>query len=154
MRRNRGKGKGQQFIRMVLQNDTDECVLWPFYRMPNGYAQVGFHDGQKLAHRYVCELAHGPAPAGKPEAAHSCGNRACVNPKHLRWSNHSDNEADKRNHGTWFTRMGGAKLTENKVREIRTAAACGVPRAALVERFKTPVSTIEKVVSRRTWKHV
>lgn len=154
MRSNRGKGKGITFLKAALAAETDDCIIWPFYTMKNGYAQAGFHFGMALAHRWVCEQAHGAPPDKGYDAAHGCGHRSCVNPRHLRWATKAENEADKKNHGTYYTRLGGAKLDPERVRAIRTQAACGLSLDNLSSRFSTPVSTIRKVVNRETWKHV
>lgn len=153
-RRNRGSGKGLAFVEHALSHEGDDCLIWPFYIMKNGYGQIGTHSGMALAHRYVCERAHGLAPKAMPQAAHSCGNKACVNPRHLRWASQKDNEDDKLGHGTWFGRLGGAKLTETTVLAIRADAATGVSGDALSEKYQTPLSTIRKIVKRHTWKHV
>nr|DAH75468.1 MAG TPA: endonuclease [Caudoviricetes sp.] len=153
-RSNRGNGKGLTFVAYALAADVDECILWPFYRMRNGYGQVGTHCGMALAHRYVCELAHGPAPTDKPQVLHGCGKRSCVNPRHLRWGSQVENEADKLEHGTWFTRMGGAKLNADIVRSIRHDAMIGNSYDLISEKYRTPKSTIAKVVRKETWKHV
>lgn len=34
------------------------------------------------------------------EAAHSCGNKTCINPRHLRWADHASNMEDAKAHGT------------------------------------------------------
>ena len=49
------------------------------------------------AHRWVLELAVGPPPFDRAEAAHApliCNNPSCVSPKHLRWATHAENMAD------------------------------------------------------------
>lgn len=78
----------------------DACLLWPFYCAPNGYAKMQHEGAMHLVHRVVCEKAHGPAPADKPQAAHRCGVRACVNQHHVRWASQAENEEDKIVHGT------------------------------------------------------
>lgn len=152
--RRRGNGKGLTFLERALRSETDECILWPFYCMKNGYGQLGTHDGMMLAHRYVCIRAHGDAPFEGAQAAHSCGNRSCVNTRHLRWATAAENEADKRAHGTWHTRMGGAKLNEDAVLRIRAMAAEGLSRKEIAREMGKPVRTIGHVVSGQTWKHV
>jgi hypothetical protein len=50
-------------------------------------------------HRYSLGLAVGPPPDGKPLALHSCHNPRCVNPLHLRWGNHTDNNREREDCG-------------------------------------------------------
>lgn len=153
-RSNRGSGKGITFILESSKVETDECIEWPFYRMKNGYGHIGMHDGMKLAHRVSCEINHGPPPDDKPQAAHSCGNRACINKRHISWKNQSENEEDKKEHGTWLARISNAKLDEDRVRMIRSEFKSGSSIRSLAVTHDTPASTIRKVVYRETWKHV
>lgn len=118
----KGEGKAYQWLLDHLSYDADYCLIWPFYRNPNGYGQMG-HNGQSYwAHRFMCELAHGPAPSPDHEVAHSCGNGAggCAHPKHLSWKTKSENLLDCREHGTQSrVRKGSARLTDSQVEQIR-----------------------------------
>lgn len=108
----------------ALSLERDDCIIWPFGCSKAGYPMVW--DGEKMVygHSEICRRAHGPRPPGT-ESAHSCGNRSCINKRHLRWATPKANCADKEKHGT-NTRPDcrgelnwAAKLSEIDVRAIR-----------------------------------
>lgn len=117
----------------------DECLLWPFSCNTSGYGQLGFNYKILTASREMCRLTHGDPPPGKNHAAHSCGNRRCVNPAHISWKSPRDNQLDRAAHGTAKTTR--AKLTRAKVEQIRqlhgvetrieTAAKYGVTESTI-----------------------
>lgn len=119
-----GEGKAIKFLRSLVGYQGDECVPWPMFRDPGtGRGRMGYMGKGAWSHRVMCELAHGPAPADKPQVAHSCGkgHDSCVNHRHLSWSNQSDNHKDRRRHGTARTNAYGSRsrLTLEQIEQIR-----------------------------------
>jgi hypothetical protein len=119
----KGNGKAYQWLIDHQDHEGDYCLIWPFYRNPNGYGQLGYLGKGCWAHRFMCELANGPPPTPDHEAAHSCGNGSggCANPKHLSWKTKAANLLDCREHGTQARSSSGNKgrLTDDQVEQIR-----------------------------------
>ena len=62
-----------------------------------GYTRVKHHGREYHAHRVTLAAATGADLDDMPEgvfALHSCDNRRCVNPEHLRWGSAQDNTDD------------------------------------------------------------
>jgi hypothetical protein len=147
------RGAIMKFIHeVVLPSATDECILWRFSKANYGYGELVIAGRKKLAHRVVCELAHGLAPQGKNDVAHSCNNRLCVNPAHLRWASRAENVADMVGHGTAQRgeRSPLSKLTEDQVREIRQLEG-KMGRTEIGRKFGICHSTVYAIIERKSW---
>ncbi len=118
----RGKSRTYDFLTEHVGYADDGCLIWPFSCDRHGYGHIGIGGKVHRTHRVMCEMAHGAAPSPDHHAAHSCGNRRCVNPKHLSWRTPSQNQFDRREQGTvnyaWWGNRG--KLTEADKRRIVT----------------------------------
>lgn len=139
------------FLSTVAFGSEEECVIWPFAKA-NGYGVFTANKQRHQAHRYVCETIYGPAPSAEHHAAHLCGVKDCVNPRHIRWATPRENARDKEAHGTVNRgeRNGAAKLTREQVCEIRRLK--GVERGIdLAARFGVAKSTISMIHSGVNW---
>lgn len=81
----------------------DECWEWQRGRGSHGYgafyAPVASGRARPItAHRFAATISHG-APLPGQHALHSCDNKGCVNPAHLRWGTHRDNMTDAAERG-------------------------------------------------------
>lgn len=72
----------ERFAKYVQKRGIDECWLWAGTRERVGYGQF-WHEGRNIkAHRFAWVLVHGEPPRFH-WVVQTCGNRLCVNPKHL-----------------------------------------------------------------------
>jgi hypothetical protein len=72
---------------------TDTCWLWTRATRSGAYGVLRVGSRSVSTHRFAWELAHGPVPTvsgatdgtSRPwRVQHTCGNRRCVRPEHLR----------------------------------------------------------------------
>jgi len=73
------------------------CIETTYSTGSHGYGQVGWHDGDRrfmaLTHRVAWTTHNGPIPDGMT-VDHTCRNRKCLNPDHLRLLTNSENASD------------------------------------------------------------
>lgn len=122
----------------------------------NGY-HISFQGKSKfvLAHVLVLEAFVGPRPAGF-HACHNDGNPKNNHLDNLRWDTPKGNQADRKLHGTLFCGEANhnAKLTSERVREIRTQFEAGLSAREIAENHNVSCDTIYGIIKRRTWKHI
>jgi hypothetical protein len=78
----------ERFVTKVEKTAT--CWLWTATIDRLGYGKIWFNGRMVKAHRAAYELAYGPIPPGM-EVDHTCHNRHCVNPGHLRLATRKQN---------------------------------------------------------------
>jgi len=108
-----------------------------------------------LAHRLVA-AAFLENPEDKPHVNHIDGNKANNALSNLEWCTRRENtiHAMKLGLHTFGERNGTAKLTEEKVREIRRRYASGELMRQLAASYGVAESTVRKVVRLLKWKCV
>ena len=143
-----GKGYAREFLNKASVVESDECLIYPFYRDKNGYGKIRVNGKSVGAHVYVCEKRHGPKPSDNHESCHSCGNGhvGCVNGSHLRWGTRKANIKDAINHGTSYLlrvpfgeENHCAKFSNDLIADFKKAVALGQSvRSAAIERGISP----------------
>jgi len=108
-----------------------------------------------LVHRVSYEWARGAIPEGVL-VLHSCDNRLCVNPQHLRLGTHQDNMDDMVRAGRQRSERGAAhaqaKLTPEAVSEIRDRyAEGGVTQKVLAEEYGISSTHIGRILRLERW---
>jgi hypothetical protein len=145
------------FLDLALRYTGRRCFIWPYGRNTDGYGMANVDRKHVSVHRIVCEKTHGPAPADKPEVAHSseCRDKACLNPNHLRWASTKENAEDRKAFGRHNAgeRNGIAKLTDDQARAIRVAAS-SKKRRKLAEEFGISARTAYAISKGKRWAHI
>ena len=151
-----GQGKPLEWLQTNSTFGGPECLEWPYSKMRHGYGHLLYMGSFTPAHRLMCEMVHGAAPTPSHQAAHSCRNPPCCNPRHLRWATPQENTDDKVLHGT--VRHGEACantfLSRREVVAIRRLERSGVVQRRIAEAFGVSPQRVNEIVKRKAWKHV
>jgi HNH endonuclease len=154
----------ERFERKVLGGEG--CWKWQGNIKPNGYGAIqagGKGSPTLLAHRVSYALSHGEIPSGMV-VMHTCDNRACVNPSHLRLGTFSDNTRDAISKGRFPQCLAGfpknqprgsahpnALINEDIVRSIR---ASKLPVGKLAAELGLSRYVVSDVRRGKSWSHV
>lgn len=149
-----------RFLSKFTKGLEDECWEWRGPRQKSGHGYLGFGHRPKHvgAHRIAYLLELGEIPSGL-HVCHRCDNPPCVNPAHLFLGTAADNHRDKaqkgRSKGPIGSKNWRCKLTPSEVIQIRCEyAAGGTSFVKLGKDYGVGPTTIEALVTRRTWRHV
>lgn len=151
--------QSEQLVAWAIGSEIDYCILWPSWHGSSQYAMLKRGNKRWPAHRYVCTEAHGVAPAGM-HACHACGNRRCINPRHLYWGTPTENQADRLLHGTdgRGAKNPFAKFTDDQIREIRAVPYIKHQKSgvtvSLAKKFGVTPGAISSVRAGKTWRHL
>ena len=130
------------------------CWRWRGSFYSNGYGRVLHFKKVTLAHRFSYMIHSGAIPAGAL-FLHSCDNRWCVNPGHLRCGNQRENMRDLQQRGAppRGERHGLSLLKECEVIEIRRLSR-SIPQEKLAAMFGISRWSVRSIIERITWKHL
>lgn len=140
----------QERFETKTKKNANGCWLWEGAKLKNGYGMMWAEGKPIYAHRYSLEQKLGRKMIPGMDACHSCRNRHCVAPHHLREGTRKENNADKIRDGTLV--MGEAApntyLIEEEVRAIRES---DLPAKEVAQQMMIPISTVYRIRERRSW---
>jgi len=135
----------------IKGDDPNKCWDWKGTKECGGGAGLKYYGKMKPAYRIVymlhnnCEIPKGMF------ILHSCDNRACCNPQHLRVGTPAENSRDMtdRKRGAKGEKHGMARLTNQQVREIRIKSDLYIKSSnkELAKEYGVCRNTIGNVVS-------
>ena len=145
-----------------LNKKESGCWDWSRCKSRKGYGQFRYNGKTTFTHRYVLEKKIGRPIQKGFMACHSCHNRACCNPEHIREGTAKENtqdmlvanrQATKEKTAHYGEAHGMCKLKTTDVIEIRNLRNIeSVHQTA--KRFGVSASCISSIQLRKTWKHI
>ena len=154
------EGNLERFLAKIQKTPT--CWIWKGKLNPvTGYGSFLWHRTPDEparewgAHRCAYLLLVGPIPEGLL-VRHTCDNRFCVNPAHLVAGTDADNKQDQIERGRILKgeEVSQARLTAAAVREMRKLSNEGWTQSRLATKFGVTQASVNRVLRRKTWKHL
>jgi len=129
-----------------------DCMICTSHRSNNyGYPQITANGKVTSISRLVCQRFN--PDMGELHSLHSCDNRSCINPDHIRPGTRLENLADKSARGRAAKGEGlpQSKLTEEQALQIYNSTESFRETA---KSFGVALSTVYYIKIRRNWKHI
>ena len=164
-----------QILPMIAAHgDSDECLEWPYNRKCDklDYGYVRHEQKRWRVHRLAFKLGKPDKFDPSLDTLHACDNPPCFNLRHLFQGTQLDNMQDMDKKGRRVTNArpgilrgpnpllqgencGNAKLTKEKVLEIRRLYETGLySQAEVAQMVGSTQINVSVIVRRITWKHV
>lgn len=162
----------KRFWDKVDRSKIEGCWNWTAHKTLFGYGRFSINGRLVMAHRFSFALLNGYIPTGI-NVCHTCDNPTCVNPLHLWLGTTAENSADKikkgrancpkgeQHHMRKYPELakrgsenGNSKLTDQNVRDIKTALSIGEFQRPIAARFRVTQRVISLIKRGESWDHV
>ena len=139
----------ERFWSKVDIGEPEDCWAWLKGKDLQGYSQFKLNGKTIGGHRYSWILKNGAIPAGLV-VRHKCRGQ-CVNPDHLELGTKKQNNGDMIRDGTSLKgiKHHNCKLTEEKVRQIRTSSKT---QGELSKDYNISGVQISNIITGKSWK--
>jgi hypothetical protein len=146
---------------MLHVEKTETCWNWTGalrgHHKKGGYGTFSLDNKQWISSRASYTLFKGKIPEGL-FVLHSCDNRLCVNPEHLRTGTHQENMDDMKARGRQANQNGenhgNNKLMDCDILEMLVLHGFGFTNIELSKQFKISDGMVSMIVNRKRWKHI
>jgi hypothetical protein len=143
----------KRFWSFVNRQGRNDCWNW-IGNIRGGYGRFSVSGLAVPSHRYSYELYNDIKLSDDDLILHSCHNRKCVNPSHLRIGDNQDNMNDMKNANRQAkgVKNGQSKLLEKDVIEIKSLLKEGkLLNKEIAEKFSIAPCTVTDISRGRTW---
>ena len=146
------------YLRFMKGRPLKPHIIWSNDKYPHSSITLG-KDNRFLIHRLVLFAFVGPCPDGM-ECCHNDGNGLNNRLDNLRWDTPSNNQLDRKKHGTQtITSIKGsknhfAKLTEEEVLHIRSIPNYRGKNKDMCKKYNYSRSSMSSILQGKTWKHI
>jgi hypothetical protein len=152
------KDKDRFWSKVAITANPNKCWEWNGTKSHNGYGHLNIRYSCVRAHRMSYFIENNIDPLDKA-VLHTCDNRKCVNPKHLKIGSALDNIRDCINKGRFRTLRGSemwnSKLNESQVLEIRNIySKRELTINELVRKYSVSYTLIWRILKGQVWKSV
>ena len=130
---------------------VSNCWNWEGYIEKNGYGHASYKNKTIRAHRLSYIFFKGDINS-KLVLCHSCNNRKCCNPEHLREDTRKSNSLDMVNSGNQMQQ----KLSVEQVIEIKKRLIDWYPglNTQLSKEYGVNNRTISQIKTGKRWSHI
>ena len=126
---------------MFPKENGTYCRLWIRSITSGGYPQTTIGPETIGAHILACTIGNNYIRPKDLQAAHDCGNKLCVNSKHLSFKPSKENTIDKFKHGTIQV-----KYPFETIIDIRKRCDNGESQSSVAELYNINVSYVSQIV--------